>query len=87
MEKILEALDILERLAVIGSKLAVSDVGVGVQMCKAALNGASLNVYINTKLMKDRERAGQMNEKADRIIQSGNEKADRIYQDVLQQIR
>lgn len=87
MEKILEALDILERLAVIGSKLAVSDVGVGVQMCKAALNGASLNVYINTKLMKDKERAGQMNEKADRIIQSGNEKADRIYQDVLQQIR
>lgn len=61
MEKILEALKILERLSVVGSRLAISDVGAGVQLCKAALNGASLNVFINTKLMKDTETAEELN--------------------------
>lgn len=52
MELIVEAIKLIDRISVIGSRLAISDAGVGVQMCKAALNGASLNVYINTKLMK-----------------------------------
>ena len=38
-----------------GSRMAVSDVGVGVQLIRAALLGAVMNVYINTKSMKDRE--------------------------------
>ena len=49
MEKILEALKILERLSVVGSRLAISDVGAGVQLCKAALNGASLNCIYQYK--------------------------------------
>ena len=44
---------IIERLAVIGSRLAISDVGVAATMCIAAAEGAAMNVYINTKLMKD----------------------------------
>ena len=87
MEKIMEAIEVLSRLAVIGSRIAISDVGVGVQMCKAALNGASLNVFINTKLMKNREIAQQMNAKADALLEKGNAKADEVYEEVVKAIR
>lgn len=87
MEKIMEALRILDRLSVVGSRLAVSDVGAGVQLCKAALNGASLNVFINTKLMKNTEVAEEMNVKADELLIEGNELADRIYETVIDAIR
>lgn len=87
MEKILEALKILERLSVVGSRLAISDVGAGVQLCKAALNGASLNVFIYTKLMKDTETAEELNTRTDALLIEGNELADRIYEEVVDAIR
>ena len=87
MEKILEALKILERLSVVGSRLAISDVGAGVQLCKAALNGASLNVFNNTKLMKDTETAEELNTRTDALLIEGNELADRIYEEVVDAIR
>lgn len=87
MEKILEALKILERLSVVGSRFAISDVGAGVQLCKAALNGASLNVFINTKLMKDTETAEELNTRTDALLIEGNELADRIYEEVVDAIR
>lgn len=87
MSTIMEALKLLERLSVIGSRIAISDVGVGVAMCKAALNGASLNVFINTKLMKNRDVADEMNTKADAMIIDGNELADEIYGQVMDCIR
>ena len=51
-----------------GSKLAISDAGVAATFCKAALKGASLNVYINTKSMADREYAEELNAKADAML-------------------
>lgn len=87
MEKILEAMKLLDRLSVIGSKLAISDVGVGIQMAKAALNGASLNVFINTKLMKNTETANSMNRRAEELLTTGNKLADSVYDAVMAQIR
>ncbi len=87
MEKVLEAMRILERLAVIGSAIAISDVGVGIQMAKAALNGASLNVFINTKLMKNADVASDMNAKADELLAVGNDLADEIFEAVMDRIR
>ncbi len=87
MEKVIESMRILERLAVIGSALAISDVGVGIQMAKAALNGASLNVFINTKLMKDEAVAYDMNSKADMLLAEGNDLADEIFDAVMDRIR
>ena len=57
MEKAVEMLGVLDVLAVKGSRMAISDVGVGVQFVRTALLGAVMNVYINTKSMKDREKA------------------------------
>ena len=87
MEKAAEMLEIMDILADKGSRMAVSDVGVGVQFIRTALLGAVMNVYINTKSMKNREKAEEMNEKAERLIKEGTEAADRIYQKVLGQLR
>ena len=87
MEKASEMLEIMDILADKGSRMAVSDVGVGVQFIRTALLGAVMNVYINTKSMKNREKAEEMNEKAERHIKEGTEAADRIYQKVLEQLR
>lgn len=87
MEKIMEALEVILRLSEIGSRIAISDAGVGAQMCKAALNGASLNVFINTKLMKDRSLAEEMNARADEMLVKGNAMADEAYDKVVKAIR
>ncbi|MFQ7874615.1 cyclodeaminase/cyclohydrolase family protein [Enterocloster sp.] len=87
MEKAWEMLEIMDILADKGSRMAVSDVGVGVQFIRTALLGAVMNVYINTKSMKNREKAEEMNEKAERLSKEGTEAADRIYQKVLEQLR
>lgn len=87
MEKIYESMLILQRLSVVGSSLAISDVGVGIQMAKAALNGASLNVFINTKLMKNTDAAKDFNAKADELLDKGNKLADDVYATVVGRIR
>ncbi|MED9781259.1 MAG: cyclodeaminase/cyclohydrolase family protein [Peptococcaceae bacterium] len=87
METALAAAKELEVLVEKGSKLAVSDVGVGILFAQAAIEGASLNVYINTKSMKDRERAAALDAKADAIIADGAALKARIYSGVLAAIK
>ena len=77
-----QMLDLLEELAQIGSRLAISDVGVGVQFCRSAVLGASMNIFINTKMMKDRKLAEQLNEKAEQLIAEKSVQADRIFEEV-----
>ena len=87
METVLGAMVVLKFLGEKGSKLAVSDVGVGILFAQAALEGASLNVLINTRLMKNRERAKELNQKADAMIQEGRKQKEEIYEDVLNKLR
>lgn len=86
MEKSLKVLDILEFLGEKGSRMAVSDVGVAVQFTRTALTGAAMNVYINTKAMKNREKADELNQKANQMIAVGTQKADAIYGQVAEQL-
>lgn len=87
METILESLKLLDRLAVIGSRIALSDIGVGVKMCGAAMDGASLNVYINTGMMKDRQKAQELNMRADSMVAEAAKMAEAAYAYVLKEIR
>lgn len=82
MRKCCEAIDIAEQFAAKGSTLAISDAGCAAACLKAALLGASLNVFINTKSMEDREHAGQINAEAERMIQTYGAKADAIFASV-----
>lgn len=87
METILETMECLEILGEKGSRLAISDAGTGILFAQAALEGASLNVFINTKLMKDRGRAQELNRKADSLIRKGASLRGRVYAGVLGKIR
>jgi formiminotetrahydrofolate cyclodeaminase len=87
MKKCAEAIDIIEGFAAKGSKLAISDAGVGVIFCKAALSGASLNVFINTKAMKDRSYAEKINKEADALLSKYEAKAEKIFALVKGQLR
>ena len=62
-----------------GSRLAVSDAGCGAVCCKAALQSASLNVFINTKSLKNREVAEEMNAKANGMLDKYCAMADEIF--------
>ena len=82
-----EAIELIVEFGAKGSKLAISDAGVGAAFCKAALQGASLNVYINTKSMADREYAEELNRKADAMLEKYTKIADDTFNSVLGRLK
>lgn len=87
MSTVLECAQVLEELVEKGSRLAISDVGVGIFFAQAAIEGASLNVYINTKMMKDKDRAQELNNRADAIIREGAALKEKIAAATMAVIR
>ena len=86
MRLCVETLGVVERMGQIGSRLAVSDAGCGAALCRAALHAAALNVFINTKLMRDRDRAEALNRQAGELIQKGSACADAAFLAVCAQL-
>ena len=82
MELCCQAIDYIAVFAAKGSRLAVSDAGCGAVCCKAALQAASLNVFINTKSLKNREVAEEMNAKANGMLNKYCAMADEIFNTV-----
>ncbi|MBQ2009739.1 MAG: cyclodeaminase/cyclohydrolase family protein [Selenomonadaceae bacterium] len=82
MELCCEAIDCIAVFAAKGSRLAVSDAGCGAVCCKAALQAASLNVFINTKSLKNRDVAEEMNRKANLMLNKYCQLADEIFNEV-----
>ena len=87
MKTCAKGLDLMEEFAAKGSRIALSDAGVGATLLKSALQGASLNIYINTKSMKDRTLAEQFNHEADSLRETYEKKADEIFNHVCNEIR
>ncbi len=82
MELCCQAIDAIAVFAEKGSRLAVSDAGCGAACCKAALQAASLNVFINTKSLKNRETAQALNDKANAMLDKYCPLADQIFAQV-----
>ena len=82
-----EAIDIIEEFAAKGSKLAVSDAGCGAILCKAAMQAAALNVFINTKSMKDLSCKAALEEEADALLTKYTDLGDTIYESVANSLR
>ena len=82
MELCCEAIDCIAVFAAKGSRLAVSDAGCGAVICKAALQAASLNVFINTKTLKNRDVAEELNRRANLMLNTYGQLADEIFKDV-----
>ena len=82
MELSCQAIEYVSVFAAKGSRLAVSDAGCAAVCCKAALQAASLNVFINTKSLKNREVAEEMNAKANGMLAKYVPMADEIFHSV-----
>lgn len=87
MRAVCEAIALMMEFANKGSALAISDAGCGAVCCKAALQGASLNVFINTKSMKDRETAEALEKEAQNLLDKFCPIADEIFDIVFQKIK
>jgi formiminotetrahydrofolate cyclodeaminase len=87
MRKCGEAIKVIEEFAAKGSSLAISDAGVGVLFCKAALSGASLNVFINTAAMTDKAYAEDINRQANALLAEYEPLADTIFQSVKAKLK
>ncbi len=79
MELCGEAIECMDVFAKKGSRLAVSDAGCGAIICKAAMQAASLNVFTNTKTMKNRSVADAANDKANAMLEKYCPIADEIF--------
>ena len=87
LETLNRAMELLEEMLSIGTKMLVSDVGCGAILCKAAMESAAMNVFINTGSFKDREMANRLETRADELLEVSTRKADRIACEVTRQIR
>lgn len=70
-----------------GSHLALSDAGAAAVLAKAALEAASLNVYINTSLMDDEAAARALEDESDALIAQAGGIADEVSAYVRSRIR
>ena len=87
MELCCEAIEAIAVFAEKGSRLAISDAGCGAACCKAALQSASLNVFINTRTLMDRGKAQAMNDAANDMLQRYCAMADGIFESVLNKLK
>ena len=82
MRKCAEALELISGYAAKGSALAISDAGCAAALCGAAMESAALNVKINTKSMKNRAVADNINAEMNELLQKYFALSQEIYNDV-----
>lgn len=77
-----DSIKLHEALVDKGSKLAISDVGVGVQCLRAALLSGELNVIININSIKDKEYVHKVKTEISNLVNEGVKIADEVYCEV-----
>ncbi|HHW01487.1 MAG TPA: cyclodeaminase/cyclohydrolase family protein [Thermoanaerobacterales bacterium] len=82
-----KALVLQRRLADIGSRLAISDVGVGTYCLKAAILSGRLNVIINLNGIKDEEFVKKAYEDMDELVRKSMEIADETNRIVEERLK
>lgn len=78
-----EVIDLHSEMLEKGSVMMLSDVGTGVVLCQSAMQGAALNVKVNTKSMADRAYAQAMNDEVDGLVERYWKIAEHVYESVL----
>ena len=73
-----EAIDLLEIIADKGNKMLITDAGGGTLLCKAAMENAALNVFINTSSIKNCEEARKIETQIDVILSEYSKRATNI---------
>ena len=76
-----------ERLAIIGSKLAVSDAATSAMLAHGALYGAYVNIIVNTRLMKDKEYANKLEKESKNILDEYSSRAIKCYENIIERLQ
>ncbi len=76
------AIEVIENLAQVGAQIAISDTGCAACVCQAALRAASLNVFVNTKLMSDSEYAKAYNLEANQLLEKYVPASERVFAEI-----
>ncbi len=84
VEYVYDAIKIQEELVDISTKIIISDVGCGVQMLKAALYSANLNVIVNMNSIKDEKYVAETSAKCNKMVAEGAQIADKVYNKVVE---
>lgn len=87
MEQCCKSIELVKRTAEIGTAIAISDAGCAATCLRGALMSASLNVFINTKSMKNREYAETLEAHAEEMINTYVPMCDEIFEMVLRKIK
>ena len=87
MRQIARAIELLEEMGEKGSRLLISDVGCGALLARAALEAASMNVFVNTKSYKQAEWARALEEECDALLDEYIPRAEACAASVMARIR
>ncbi|MBR2684214.1 MAG: cyclodeaminase/cyclohydrolase family protein [Atopobiaceae bacterium] len=87
MRQICRAIELLEEMGEKGSHMLVSDVGCGALLCRAALEAASMNVFVNTRTLGDRAFAEQVESECDAMLAEYLPRAEACAASVMERIR
>ena len=86
MRQIARTIELLEEMNVMGSITVKSDVGCGALCAKAALECASMNIYINTKGL-EAEAARDLEDEADELLREYLPRAEAVAAIVMNDLR
>ena len=81
------AVGLLDEMREKGSVMLMSDVACGALFCKAALESAAVNVFVNTKTLRNRERAAELESDADDMLRLYSPKAQKIADEIAGGLR
>lgn len=87
LEQCVQAVELLEEMLKKGSVMLVSDVGCGALCCKAAMECAALNIYVNTKTLKNRVVAEALEHRTDELLKEYCARAAAVAAAVTAQLR
>lgn len=73
------AIELSQEFATKGNRIAVSDAASSAVLCKAAMQAASLNVYINTNMMKNKKNKEELNNRCATFIVYYSGLADGVF--------
>ncbi|MCR5415403.1 MAG: cyclodeaminase/cyclohydrolase family protein [Pseudobutyrivibrio sp.] len=86
MQLAAKAIKLQKEFAEKGSVIMISDAATGAALLEGALKGAAVNVFVNTKLMKDRQYAEELNSRVNELLNQNITLANEIYDSVVARI-
>lgn len=87
MKACARTIELLEKLRPICSKLLLSDVGCAAGMAATAMKAAAINIYVNTKAYKGREKSDELDKIADVMLEEYLKRTQAVSGAVINELK